>query len=130
MWLKKTRNVVRKDAKCGRKRHEMWLKKTSKSRLCKIILRVIHKLSIGIQDELRPLASVSVIDCLIRSFKLTGGVPKEILFDNTSSVVTFSGGHATVSNAMKEFAKDFGFQIKRCKARHAYTSRKEPEADG
>lgn len=70
-----------------------------------------------------------VIDCLIRSFKLTGGVPKEILFDNMSSVVTFSGGHATVSSAMKEFAKDFGFQIKRCKARHAYTKGKVEAAN-
>ena len=70
-----------------------------------------------------------VIDCLIRSFKLTGGVPKEILFDNMSSVVTFNGGHATVSNAMKEFAKDFGFQIKRCKARHAYTKGKVEAAN-
>ena len=70
-----------------------------------------------------------VIDCLIRSFKLTGGVPKEILFDNMSSVVTFNGGHTTVSSAMKEFAKDLGFQIKRCKARHAYTKGKVEAAN-
>lgn len=65
-----------------------------------------------------------VFDCLIRTFKMTGGVPKEILFDNMSSVVTLSGNRASVSNAMKAFAKDFGFQIKRCKARHAYTKGK------
>ena len=46
-----------------------------------------------------------------------------------SSVVTFNGGHATVSSAMKEFAKDFGFQIKRCKARHAYTKGKVEAAN-
>ena len=34
-----------------------------------------------------------------------------------------------MSSTMKEFAKDFGFQIKRCKARHAYTKGKVEAAN-
>lgn len=65
-----------------------------------------------------------VFECLIASFKATGGVPKEILFDNMSSVVTRNGNKATISNQMKAFAKDFNFKIKLCKPRHPYTKGK------
>ena len=65
-----------------------------------------------------------VFDCLIASFKATGGVPKEILFDNMSSVVDRDGNKANISNEMRSFAKDMGFKIKLCKPRHAFTKGK------
>lgn len=65
-----------------------------------------------------------VFDCLIASFKATGGVPKEILFDNMSSVVDRDGNKANISNEMKSFAKDMDFKIKLCKPRHAFTKGK------
>lgn len=65
-----------------------------------------------------------VFDCLIASFKATGGVPREILFDNMSSVVNRDGKKANISNEMKAFAKDMGFKIKLCKPRHAFTKGK------
>ena len=48
-----------------------------------------------------------VFDCLIASFKATGGVPKEILFDNMSSVVFRDGTKVHISSKMHAFAKDF-----------------------
>ena len=70
-----------------------------------------------------------VIDCLIASFKNTGGVPKEILFDNMSSLVTFKDGHATISPKIQAFAKDFNFKIKRCKPYHPFTKVKVEAAN-
>lgn len=65
-----------------------------------------------------------VFDCLIASFKATGGVPREILFDNMASVVDISGNRRSVNPKFRSFAKDFGFKIKLCKPRHAYTKGK------
>lgn len=65
-----------------------------------------------------------VFDCLIASFKATGGVPREILFNNMSSVVDRDGNRANISNEMRAFAKDMGFKIKLCKPRHAFTKGK------
>ena len=65
-----------------------------------------------------------VFDCLIASFKATGGVPKEILFDNMASVVDKNGNRRSVNPKFREFAKDFGFKVKLCKARHSYTKGK------
>jgi transposase len=65
-----------------------------------------------------------VIDCLIASFRATGGVPREILFDNMSSVVDRDGNRRNISNRMKAFAKDFNFKIKLCKPRHPFTKGK------
>ena len=65
-----------------------------------------------------------VIDCLIASFKATGGVPREILFNNMSSVVDRDGNMRNISNRMKAFAKDFNFKIKLCKPRHPFTKGK------
>ena len=70
------------------------------------------------------LYKTSVIDCLIASFKATGGVPREILFDNMSSVVDRDGNKRNISNRMKAFAKDFNFKIKLCKPRHPFTKGK------
>jgi transposase len=65
-----------------------------------------------------------VFDCLIASFQATGGVPREILFDNMSSVVDRDGNRANISNQMRSFAKDFNFKIKLCKPRHPFTKGK------
>ncbi len=65
-----------------------------------------------------------VFDCLIASFKATGGVPREILFDNMSSIVDRDGERKNVSNQVRAFAKDFNFKIKLCKPRHPFTKGK------
>lgn len=65
-----------------------------------------------------------VFDCLIRSFKATGGIPRDILFDNMSSVVDRDGNRVSISNQMREFAKNFNFRIRLCKPRHAFTKGK------
>lgn len=70
-----------------------------------------------------------VIDCLIASFKNTGGVPKEILFDNMSSLVTFKDGHATISPKIQAFAEDFNFKIKWYKPYHPFTKGKVEAAN-
>lgn len=56
-----------------------------------------------------------VFDCLIASFKATGGVPRELLFDNMASVVDLKDNRRHVNEKMKAFANDFGFKIKLCK---------------
>ena len=65
-----------------------------------------------------------VFDCLIASFKATGGVPREILFDNMASVVDLNGNRRHINDRMRAFANDFNFKIKLCKPRHAYTKGK------
>lgn len=63
-----------------------------------------------------------VFECLMNSFKFIGGVPEEILFDNMASVVDVNTGKT--NNRFKEFAKDMGFKIKRCKPRTPKTKGK------
>lgn len=70
-----------------------------------------------------------VFNCLIECFKTTGGVPRKILFDNMSSVVDRDGNKINISNAMKAFAKDFGFEIDLCKPRHPFTKGKVEAAN-
>jgi len=70
-----------------------------------------------------------VFDCLIAAFKATGGIPKEILFDNMASVVDISGNQRRVNEKMRSFAKDFNFKIKLCKPRHSYTKGKVEAAN-
>lgn len=65
-----------------------------------------------------------VFDCLIASFKATGGVPKEILFDNMASIVDINGNKRSINPKVRVFAKDFGFKIKLCKPRHSFTKGK------
>lgn len=65
-----------------------------------------------------------VFDCLIASFKATGGVPKEILFDNMASVVNLKGKQRHINPKMRMFAKDFNFKLRLCKPRHAFTKGK------
>lgn len=61
-----------------------------------------------------------VFECLIASFKATGGVPQEILFDNMSSIVDRDGNKINISSKMRAFSKDFGFKIKLCNPRHPF----------
>lgn len=65
-----------------------------------------------------------VFYCLIASFRATGGVPREILFDNMSSVVDRDGEQRKIPNQVRAFAKDFNFKIKLCKPRHPFTKGK------
>ena len=65
-----------------------------------------------------------VFDCLIASFKATGGVPAEILFDNMASVVDLKDGRRHVNNRMSAFADDFHFRIRLAKPRHPFTKGK------
>ena len=65
-----------------------------------------------------------VFDCLIAAFQSAGGVPKEVLFDNMTSVVDLNGNHRSVNPKMKAFADDFGFKIRLCKPRHSFTKGK------
>lgn len=65
-----------------------------------------------------------VFDCLIASFKATGGVPREILFDNMASVVDLTGASRKINGKVRSFAKDFNFSIRLCKPRHAFTKGK------
>lgn len=70
-----------------------------------------------------------VFECLINSFKATGGVPQEILFDNMRTVVDITENGRRINNKMKAFAKDFKFKIKLCKPRHSYTKGKVEAAN-
>lgn len=65
-----------------------------------------------------------VLDCLIKAFKATGGVPQEILFDNMASVVDLKGKQRIVNIKLKTFAKDFNFKICLAKPRHPFTKGK------
>ena len=65
-----------------------------------------------------------VFDCMIAAFQATGGVPREILFDNMASVVDLKGRQRHINEKMRAFAKDFNFKIKLCKPRHAFTKGK------
>jgi transposase len=65
-----------------------------------------------------------VFDCLIAAFTSEGGIPKEILFDNMSSVVDLNGNRRSINPKMKAFADDFGFKIRLCKPRHSFTKGK------
>ena len=51
-------------------------------------------------------------------------MPRELLFDNMASVVDLKDNRRHVNEKMKAFANDFGFKIKRCKPRHAFTKGK------
>ncbi|WP_459996664.1 transposase, partial [Marinitoga arctica] len=47
-----------------------------------------------------------VFECLINTFKETGGVPQEILFDNMRTVVDITDNGRRINYKMKAFAKD------------------------
>ena len=58
---------------------------------------------------------------LINSFMKFGGVPKELLFDNMSTVANTNVKPKRPTNAILQMAKDFGFKVRLCKARKPET---------
>ena len=70
-----------------------------------------------------------VFDSLIKAFKQTGGVPKEILFDNMRTVVDVVDNRRRINTKMQAFADDFGFKISLCKPRKSYTKGKVEAAN-
>lgn len=61
--------------------------------------------------------------CLIEVFKMIGGIPKEILTDNMSSIVNYSQHDFT--KEFKAFCRDMGTIPKHCKVNHAWTKGKD-----
>lgn len=60
----------------------------------------------------------SLFSSLINTFKYIGGVPKEIVFDNMSTVVDRHNtylGHVQFNSKLIQFAKDFNFKPIACK---------------
>lgn len=70
-----------------------------------------------------------VFECMISAFQDTGGVPKEILFDNMSTVVDLIGNRRRINTKMQAFANDFGFKIVLCKPRRSETKGKVESAN-
>ena len=70
-----------------------------------------------------------VFDSLIKAFKETGGVPKEILFDNMRTVVDIVDNRRRINTKMQAFADDFSFKISLCKPRKSYTKGKVEAAN-
>ena len=62
-----------------------------------------------------------VFRCLINAFEHFGGVPKKVMFDNMSTVVDVNAKPARVNVRMEQFAKDFNFEIVKCKPRSPQT---------
>lgn len=58
---------------------------------------------------------------LINSFIKFGGVPKELLFDNMSTVANTNIKPKKPTSAILQMSKDFGFKVKLCKARRPET---------
>ena len=61
--------------------------------------------------------------CLIKTFQYIGGLPKETLTDNMSSIVNTNT--KDFINEFKVFTKDIGFEPKHCKVKHPYTKGKD-----
>jgi len=70
-----------------------------------------------------------VFDSLIKAFRETGGVPKEILFDNMRTVVDIVDNRRRINTKMQAFADDFSFKISLCKPRKSYTKGKVEAAN-
>lgn len=65
----------------------------------------------------------SVERCLIESFQIIGGIPKECLTDNMSSIINYS--QHTFTSEFNAFSKDMGFIPKHCKIAHPETKGKD-----
>ena len=65
----------------------------------------------------------SVERCLIETFKIIGGIPKECLTDNMASIINYS--EKTFTKEFKAFAKDMGFIPKHCKVNSPETKGKD-----
>lgn len=70
---------------------------------------------------------IDVQRCLVNTFKYIGGVPKEILTDNMSSIV--NNQTHTFSKEFIAFANDMQIKAKHCKPRHPYTKGKDESAN-
>lgn len=58
---------------------------------------------------------------LINSFRKFGGVPKELLFDNMSTVANTNVKPKKPTKGIKKLSQDFGFKIRFCKPRRPMT---------
>ncbi len=58
---------------------------------------------------------------LINGFVKFGGVPKELLFDNMSTVANINAKPKRPTDAISQLAKDFGFKVRLCKTRRPET---------
>lgn len=65
--------------------------------------------------------------CLIDTFKCIGGVTKELITDNMSSIIDIK--KRKFCKEFIAFTKDMGTQPKNCKVRHLYTKGKDESAN-
>ena len=54
---------------------------------------------------------------LINGFRMFGGVPKELLFDNMSTVANINTKPKKPTDAISQLSKDFGFKVRLCRTR-------------
>ncbi len=62
-----------------------------------------------------------LLRALINSFRFFKGIPKRLLFDNMSTVAIVGGKTKKVHPRIIQFSKDFGFEVRLCKARSPET---------
>ena len=62
--------------------------------------------------------------CLIDVLYMSGGMPKRILTDNMTAVVSINNGTRQKHPIIKQFESDIGIHIQLCKVRHPYTKGK------
>jgi len=68
-----------------------------------------------------------ILDFLTRSFELIGGVPKEIIIDNATTMMTEARTYKTsgkIHSKFEQFSNDFGFKVKPCIAGRPQTKAK------
>ena len=63
--------------------------------------------------------------CTIDAFRKIGGIPKNILTDNMSAVVSITDGYKEKNPKIKQFEKDLGIRIQLCKVRTPQTKGKD-----
>jgi transposase len=71
----------------------------------------------------------ATIRCLLDTFYHIGGIPKEALTDNMSSIVDVRGKKKVKHPKILQLEKDLGIQIKLCKARSPQTKGKVESAN-
>jgi transposase len=69
------------------------------------------------------------IRCVIDTLNHLGGVPKHILTDNMSAVVSITNGTKKKHSKIKQFESDLGIKIKLCKARTPETKGKDESSN-
>lgn len=70
------------------------------------------------------LTEAEMKNCFISTIINLGGVPKTVLTDNMSAIVSIRDGKKHVHPTVTQFFKDMGVKLNLCKARHAYTKGK------